>query len=120
MSNEIEHRIKADHNESFLLMVENVDIISQFIDWRYIILYYSALHFGDAYLAKKGITKVIDHRDRHKKYHKNLPMDAYTAYKMLEMRSVIARYHPEMSNVLTTTEFKNLYANEFLELKSLI
>jgi hypothetical protein len=101
-------------------MIENNDIVSQFIDWRYIVLYYSALHFGDAYLAKKGITNIVNHTDRHKKYHKNLPVDIYIAYKRLESRSMIARYIPELSNVLTISDFKDLYTDDFLKLKSLV
>lgn len=120
MSNELEHRIKADHDESFLLTIENNDVISQFIDWRYIVLYYSALHFGDAYLAKKGIINVVSHKDRHKKYQKNFPADVYIAYKILEERSIIARYHPELSNVLTVSDLKDLYTDEFLKLKYLV
>ena len=120
MSNELEHTTKADHNESFLLMIENNDIVSQFIDWKYIVLYYSALHFGDAYLAKKGITNIINHTDGHKKYRKNLPVDIYVAYKILEARSIIARYHPELSNTLTVSDLRDLYTDEFLKLKSLV
>jgi hypothetical protein len=76
--------------------------------------------FGDAYLAKKGITNIVNHKDRHKKYQKNLPANVYTAYKILEGRSIIARYHPELSNVLTVSDLKDLYTNEFLKLKSLV
>lgn len=101
-------------------MIENVDIILQFSDWKYIALYYSALHFGDAYLAKKGIDRVIDHRDRDQKYRKNLPKYAIVAYQTLKDFSIIARYQPEYSHMLTESKFKHLCANEFQVLKSLI
>lgn len=117
----MEHRYKADHDEDFLIMIEKVDNKLTFIDWRYIALYYAALHFGDAYLArKKRIIRVKNHEVRIKKYSDNLPPDAFTSYKLLESRSIIARYHPELSNVLTDSDFRELYTKHFPKLKSLI
>lgn len=121
MSNEMEHMYKANHDEDFLIMTEKVDNKLIFIDWRYIALYYSALHFGDAYLArKKRIISVKNHQDRIQKYGKILPSDAFASYKILEARSKIARYHPEMSNVLSDSDFRELYTKHFPKLKSLI
>jgi hypothetical protein len=116
----MEHRLKADNNESFLITIENVDAILQFSDWKYIALYYSALHFGDSYLAKRGINYVRDHRDRDQKYRKNLPKGAIVAYQTLKDFSIIARYQPEFYYMLTESKFKHLYANEFQILKSLV
>lgn len=121
MSNEMEHMYKANHDEDFLIMIEKVDNKLIFIDWRYIALYYSALHFGDAYIArKKRINFVENHKDRIQKYTNNLPSDAFASYKLLESRSIIARYHPEMSNVLNDSDFGELYTKHFPKLKYLI
>ncbi len=120
MSNEMEHIYKAGHDEDFLIMIEKVDNTLNFIDWRYIALYYSALHFGDAYLARKRINFVKNHKDRIQKYYNNLPSDAFASYKILESRSKIARYTPEMSYVLNDSDFNELYTKHFSKLKSLI
>lgn len=113
----MQHKLKGEHNEQFLNTLGNS---SEFIDWKFVILYYSALHFGDAYIAKKGITKITNHEERKKHYAKKLYSQVFASYRILENRSIIARYHPEMSNILTDAEFLKLYSIDFPKLKRLV
>lgn len=116
LANEFEHKFRAENNERLLDKIEN-----EFIDWKYIVLYYSALHFADAYLAKRHkIFNIKSHEERRKKYHSKLSESVFISYKLLENKSQIARYHPEMVNVLSEQDFKNLYEKDFTKIKSLI
>lgn len=120
LSDEIQHLLKAEHNERLLGVLQGADNTQEFIDWCFVILYYTALHFGDAYLAKKGIISINSHSERIKKYQKKLPSDAFISYKKLEARSRIARYEPENSYTLTQEVFDNLQSKDFMKIKSLI
>lgn len=120
MSNEIQHKSKADHNENMVTMIESADAKKRFLDWKYIALYYSALHFGDAYLARKGIDDISDHQDRKSKYAQVLSKGVFKSYRRLENRSKIARYYPEKSSMLTDTDFKDCRDKHFHKIKSLL
>jgi len=120
LSDENQHILKADHNERLLGVLQGVDNTQEFIDWCFVILYYTALHFGDAYLAKKGTIYIKNHSDRIKKYQRKLPSGAFISYKKLEARSRIARYEPENSYTLTKEEFDNIQSKDFIKIKSLI
>jgi len=120
LSTEAQHKLKAEHNERLLDKLRSKDTTLEFIDWSFVILYYSALHFGDAYLARKGTISIKNHYDRIKEYDKQLTKDVFVSYKKLEGRSRIARYEPEKSAILTETEFNDLYNNDFPKLKSLV
>ncbi|MDD5615113.1 MAG: hypothetical protein PHH85_02825 [Candidatus Methanoperedens sp.] len=117
MANEMQHKLQGEHNEQFLNTLGNS---SEFIDWKFVVLYYSALHFGDAYIARKGKTIINNHDERRKHYSKKMSSEVFTSYKRLENYSQIARYHPEMSNVLTDAEFLKLFSIDFPKLKTLV
>jgi hypothetical protein len=120
LSTEVQHKLKAKHNERLLNKLRSKDTRLEFIDWSFVILYYSALHFGDAYLARRGTISIKNHSERIKKYGKELTRDVFVSYKILEGRSRIARYEPENSAILTETEFNKLYNDDFPKLKSLV
>lgn len=50
MPDRAEHRTRAEHNE---FLVQNLD--NPFFDWKVTGLFYSALHYVDAYLAVRNI-----------------------------------------------------------------
>jgi hypothetical protein len=121
MSSDIEHKSQANHNENMVTMIEKTDTKKKFLDWKYIALYYSALHFGDAFLARKGFDIVDNHDDRRNKYAQVLSKAQFSSYKKLESRSIIARYYPEKkSSNLNETDFKKCYTEHFLKIKSLL
>lgn len=113
----MQHKLQGEHNEQFLITLGSS---SEFIDWKFVVLYYSALHFGDAYIAKKGIKIIKNHKERRKHYSKELDRQVFTSYKRLENYSQIARYRPEESYVLTDAEFLKLYNIDFPKLKTLV
>jgi len=113
----MQHKSKAQHNEQFLITLGSS---SEFIDWKFVVLYYSALHFGDAFIAKKGISYIKNHKERKKLYADKLPSEVYASYRMLENASIIARYRPEKSYVLTDKEFLDLCSIDFPKLKTLV
>jgi len=119
LANEMQHKLRGEHNEQFL---NTLGSTSEFIDWKFVVLYYSALHFGDAYIAKakKGKTIINNHDERRKHYSREMSREVFTSYKLLENASVIARYHPEMSSVLTDAKFQDLYNTDFPKLKTLV
>jgi len=117
LSNEMQHKSKGEHNEYFL---NTLGSSSEFIDWKFVVLYYSALHFGDAYIAKKGTIYIKNHKERKKLYVDKLPREVFVSYKKLENASIIARYRPEESYVLTDRKFLNLCSIDFPKLKTLV
>ena len=114
-----QHISQAEHNESFLSVIGKD---SDYIDWKFIALFYSALHFGDAFIAKKQRNDEIffkDHSERRKVYSKNFDIDTFNAYKKLENYSKTARYHPEGNHILTENLFQRLFKEDFSKMKSL-
>jgi hypothetical protein len=82
-----EHRAKAEHNEFLANELDN-----PFWDWAITGLFYSALHYVEAYLATKGI-----HFRRHKLRDSWIYRDAalkpiYIDYRELQTESEDARY----------------------------
>lgn len=113
----MQHKLQGEHNEQFL---NTLGSSSEFIDWKFVVLYYSALHFGDAYIAKKGIKIIKNHKERKEHYINKLSSQVYASYRILENASIIARYRPEKSYVLTDAEFLKLYSIDFPKLKTLV
>jgi hypothetical protein len=50
LPSETDHVLKAEHNEFFVSQTDN-----PFFDWKLTGIFYSALHYVDAYLATMGI-----------------------------------------------------------------
>lgn len=116
MANESQHILQAQHNELFLSNIENNP---DNLDWMFTVLFYSALHYGDAILAKRnqGYISFKNHEQRRKTYSRKLSRDIFDAYKNLEDNSRTARYYPEWSSVLTERDFKDSYKDDFLKIK---
>lgn len=113
----MQHKLQGEHNEQFL---NTLGSSSEFIDWKFVVLYYSALHFGDAYIAKKGITEIKNHKERKILYADKLSRQEFASYRILENASIIARYRPEKSYVLTDAKFIELCSIDFPKLKTLV
>lgn len=119
MGNVEQHISQAINNESFASFIGDK---KQYIDWKFIALYYSALHYGDAFLAQKiggGRIKLRDHKQRKDLYLLHLNDDTYTSYERLENFSRIARYHPEKRHILTEKLFNELLAEDYPQMVSL-
>lgn len=88
-----EHLKKAQHNETF---VKSFDLDSTpFIDWAITGLFYSALHYMEAYFAKQGAHSP-DHRTRDSNIHRDGNLRSlFFAYSDLKNFSVNARYTPK-------------------------
>jgi len=90
-----EHINKAEHNEKFANTLFNPN--SEYFDWLTTALFYSSLHYIDAYLATKGIhpsshanTDEDVGRDSHVYKHFKRPL--YKDYSYLKSQSINARY----------------------------
>lgn len=116
LSNEFQHISQAQHNELFLSSIEKTP---DYLDWKFIVLFYSALHYGDAFLAKKYRKHCKTHTDRKNTYSQINRKDLFLAYKNLEDFSRTARYYPEGISALTETDFQDAYNNDFLLFRGL-
>ena len=121
LANFEQHLSRAENNELFISFIgEN----KSYIDWKFIALYYSALHFGDAFIAKKlvygGSIRIRDHNHRKELYHDHFDEDTFTSYERLEDFSRKARYHPEKNHILNDKLFEELFTEDFSKMKSLL
>jgi hypothetical protein len=117
LAHETQHIYQANHNESFL---NNID--TSYIDWKFIVLYYAALHFGDAFVAKKrkyGTINFDNHEERKRTYLQYFDLNTFKSYQRLEDYSRTARYHPEGNYVLTEDVFRKTFTEDFLKIKGL-
>jgi len=112
MPSEKQHIKKAAHNEQFFDHVKH-----DYPDWAMTGLFYSVLHYIEAYLATKGI-HVEDHKERAKHVGLLAPLKPYYAdYRRLYDYSVNARYKMHEFNV---TWLNDTHKRFFLPIKTSI
>lgn len=108
---------QADRNELFL---DHID--TEFMEWKFIVLYYAALQLGDAFIAnkmKKNDITFPSHKKRKETYLKYFNPEAYKSYMKLEGYSRTARYHPEGIYTLTEKLFEGALNIDFPRIKGL-
>lgn len=90
MPNQADHLKKAQHNESF---VKSFNLNSTpFLDWVITGMFYSALHYMEAYFAKQKFHSP-DHRTRDSNIQRDSNLrKLFVAYSELKNFSVNARY----------------------------
>jgi uncharacterized protein (UPF0332 family) len=111
MSNVNKHIQQAEKNERFF---NNFDLKNtHFLDWAITALFYSALHYVDAYLAKKS-QHPFNHRNRGQWLTKEQNLKyIYCDYEELKNRSEDARYKivqfpPRFVSSLKAKEFTHV------------
>ncbi len=93
MPNRDQHLQKAEHNEQF----SNSLLPTAYIDWAVTGLFYSALHYIDAYLSNRGMHPST-HTRRDNKAKGSLPKDIWGSYRYLKDASRDARYDMKSFN----------------------
>ena len=85
-----EHLDQAAHNEAFFASIE----VATYSDWAVTALFYSALHYVDAYLARQGHEDPGDH-DMRDTLMRNYPVTraVWNEYRRLKSFSRSARYY---------------------------
>lgn len=106
------HLRQANHNETFCSQL----LSTEFLDWAVTGIFYSALHYVDAYLAIKNIhpSRHYQGRDRWVATESNL-RHIWNQYRWLKDKSEAARYDVKH---FTPAEAKDLKENEFEVLKT--
>lgn len=91
MPSTTEHLTQAGHNEKLLSKLRG----GEFDDWEVTVMFYIALHYVDAYLAKvHKIDDPGDHSERERYVsEKNHTRTLYGNYMRLKSRSVQARHY---------------------------
>lgn len=85
-----EHIAQAHHNERFFATIDP----AQYSDWAVTVLFYSALHYIDAYLATTGYLDPGTHPERLRLIRSNAVTRAvYREYSRLKNYSENARYY---------------------------
>lgn len=87
------HLFKAESNDRFL---NSFDLYSgDFLDWAVVVIFYTALHYVDAYLATRGYVEITGgHRGRNLLVSQHLePIES--AYMNLYWAGRNARYIPD-------------------------
>lgn len=85
-----QHLEQAQHNERFFSGIDT----DTYSDWAVIALFYSALHYVDAYLAKEGIVDPGGH-DSRDEFVRRYPTTRaiWPQYRRLKSFSMSARYY---------------------------
>ena len=91
MPTKAEHVRKAEHDETF---VSSLDLNSTpYLDWAITALFYSGLHYVEAYFATRGIHSA-DHRTRDSAIYRDINIrQLYNDYNELKNHSINARYY---------------------------
>jgi uncharacterized protein YpmS len=90
MGSPTDHILQAEHNEACYKQLASTS--TEFADWQVTTLFYSALHYVDAYLASKGHS-VTDHKMRNFLVSSESQLRALaTEYIELFDRSLDSRY----------------------------
>lgn len=112
------HIIVAKQNEKLLEELDD----DQFLNWKYVVLYYAALHYGDSYVAKnKGPISFDNHGIRKQAYAKcKIGRKEFAAYARLEEFSRIARYNPDWKKYLSAEHYNKLHDTDFTLMKNLV
>ena len=94
MGAQTSHLSQADKNEKFYLAICSSNALSeQFTDWAVVVLFYSALHYVDAFLDTEEIHPRT-HTERNRLVsRKHQISDIYPNYLSLHDRSIDARYN---------------------------
>ena len=95
MPDRLAHQRKAHHNEKYFRMNTGVRSgVKSYPDWCITVIYYAAVHYVDAKLAKMGMHP-LDYFNRNPMVASNLHRDVSSAYIFLQNRSETARYFPD-------------------------
>ena len=86
-----EHQRKAEHDERF---VSTFDLTTTpYLDWAITALFYSGLHYIEAYFATRGVHSA-DHRTRDSAVQRDVNIkQLYSDYSELKNFSINARYY---------------------------
>lgn len=90
MPSQKQHLSQASHNEKLVSNYKLLD--SEFTDWAITALFYSALHYVEAYFATKYNWHHRKHEKRNPAIRRCLP-HCYDDYKQLKYDSEEARYN---------------------------
>ena len=85
-----EHLKKARHNEEFLDYIASD--LTQFLDWKIIGIFYTTVHYIEAFLATK-LVHPTSSGQRQTFTGKYLDAQVYKKYRLLETNCVEARYY---------------------------
>lgn len=82
-----QHLSQASHNEAFVAQVES----TTFKDWATVGIFYSVLHYIEAFLATRNIHN-LDHQKRDTYVGVHFTIDVYKDYGKLKLLSRRLRY----------------------------
>ncbi|KYF76748.1 hypothetical protein BE17_44770 [Sorangium cellulosum] len=114
MADEATHLSQAAHNAAFLEAIDK----ERYPDWAVTVVFYVALHYVDAFLARKGRHEPATHENRERlaktftELRRVVPQ-----YLRLKSASVRARYHGEKPSA---EDVQRLIDSPLAELRSRI
>jgi len=107
MPTQSEHKQKSDHNEKFYNEVNNN--FTDYMDWKIISIFYSAVHLVDMYAAKSFQKHLWNHRTRNDFVYKFLYL-IRDEYDLLYQKSRIVRY----DDCSDCSSFSDEFTNDIL------
>ena len=116
MPSESQHLSQADRNEDCFQSLTGLDP-SRFTDWEVVTLFYSALHYVEAYLARNGVIHPHPKRHAHREEEmvRHAELDAITEnYLSLRNYSQDARYE---LHTFSADEVAMFHQDEYLPIR---
>ncbi len=117
MPSEAQHIVKAEHNERFFIAISEglQSSYGQYHDWVVTVMFYSALHYIDAYLARVWGIHPETHGSRIRSVQRISQLrPVLNYYTALSFGSIEARYHPKR---FTEDTFRDFRENNFMPLR---
>ncbi len=112
MPSAADHIIQAQHNEKFFHVTDK----SAYSDWAMTVLYYAALHYVDAFLARVGMVDPGGHDVRDQEVHHRAELrPVIKPYFRLKSRSRTARYY---CGRFTLAELQRSYETDLNAIRS--
>ena len=116
MPNALDHLEQAERNEDFYTELSKLNPAGpEYTEWELVALFYAALHYVDAWLARSEGSHPRNHRQRldmvmKRSAFRPISEDYATLYRL----SIRARYEMER---LAPDAIRNIESNEFLNIK---
>lgn len=114
MPSEQEHLNQARHNETF---IQRLLQGTRYMDWAVTGLFYTALHYIEAFLATQGVHSPT-HRSRDTVFSRFPQLTLiYDPYRKLKDASLRARYLAQGPRAFSTGSVHTLLSNELAHIK---
>jgi hypothetical protein len=111
------HKEQIESNKQFFSFINKDE--SKFFDWNITVLFYTILHYADAFCAGKGYSKIENHKERNKLLYDFLEEKDYRLYLRLLNASKDSRYEVRCLGEKARNYCLQIHQDVYIPLKTL-